>query len=107
MSIGICVGDYGETQQIAVLYDDSTGTGFGPVFTSRDSDAFEQAQHFLEYIDNDARTYDAEALRGLYETWHEEFLCPDCGVFLTDEPDDAAHRSACRETKKAGEESIQ
>ena len=58
-----------EGDEIACIYDSVKDVAFGPVF--RGLDAEDQAQHFLNWLTNDARVYGTRDLAGLHKRWAE------------------------------------
>ncbi len=63
-----------EGRDIAALYDSVTGVAFGPVFTGLD--AHDQAVHFADWLDDDARTYSPLALDDQHKRWALHNLDP-------------------------------
>ena len=61
-----------EGDEIACIYDSVKDVAFGPVF--RGLDAEDQAQHFLNWLALDARTYEPRRLARLYVEWANQYL---------------------------------
>ncbi len=66
-----------EGKRQACLYDSVTGVAFGPVFTGLD--AHDQAVHFNDWLEQDARTYTPAMLNGLHAQWADENTDPEHG----------------------------
>lgn len=59
--------DPGGGSDSVAMYDSVTGWAFGPVFSSEDD-----AEAFIAWLDNDARSYSEGRLAELYKQWIDE-----------------------------------
>jgi hypothetical protein len=66
--------------EMACLYDSVSDEAFGPVFGG--ADAEDQVNSFLEFLDQDARTFSRSLLMRNYAAWHRASIDEETGELI-------------------------